>query len=149
MRTEGFYTKDTGASPDRRSAAAVEVHRAVFSTRKMLIVAPITAASIWSLVEVRWELLAAHTSLQVLALIASKVVIIFLAVAALAGWTFPQVLFVFLCGVGVFAIGSALPMEYGVSKELFWLSAVECFIKAIVVASYTYWRVDRPSENLS
>lgn len=102
--------------------------------------ASVLLACLVSLIELRWEIVELDTPTQLLALGASKLIIIALAFASIGGPSWMRVWFVFVSGAGLLAIAPALPSELSVSVPIFWLSVFECFTKLAVVTTYVNWQ---------
>jgi len=102
--------------------------------------ASVLSACLVSLIESRWEIVGLDTSIQLVALGASKLIIIALASASIVGPSWVRVWFVFVSGAGLLAVAPALPSELAVSAPIFWLSVFECFTKLAVVTTYVNWQ---------
>jgi|SRR5471032_726337 hypothetical protein len=103
--------------------------------------ASVLLACLVSLIESRWEIVGLDTSTQLLALGASKLIIIALASASILGPSWVRVWFVFVSGAGLLAVAPTLPSELAVSAPIFWMSVFECFTKLAVVTTYVNWQV--------
>jgi hypothetical protein len=90
----------------------------------------------WALIEAPMELGGSISSTALLAVVVSKVLIGLIGTAAFANLRFARQVFTFICGVSVFAIAPALPLEYTRSVAIALMSTVECVVKAVCVASF-------------
>ncbi|MEX3919692.1 hypothetical protein AB4Y43_26190 [Paraburkholderia sp. BR10872] len=104
--------------------------------RNLLFNASVIAVCVWAVIETPLELGGALDRTGLLALVASKVLLGFIGTAAIANLRFTRQVFTFICGVGVFAIAPALPLEYSRSVAIAIFSTVECIGKAACVASF-------------
>jgi hypothetical protein len=96
----------------------------------------VIAVCVWALIEAPLELGGALNSTALLAVAASKVLIILIGMAAVLNLRFARQVFTFLCGASVFAIAPALPLEYTRSVAIAIFSTVECIAKAACVTSF-------------
>ncbi|SPB14394.1 hypothetical protein NOV72_01636 [Caballeronia novacaledonica] len=98
---------------------------------------------IGSLIEIPLDTGASIDSNRLLFVLAPKLVMIFIGVAAIADVPFARQAFTFICAVSVLAIAPALPIEYGryISIALL-VSTVECIGKSVCIATFAImsWR---------
>jgi hypothetical protein len=104
--------------------------------RDLLFNASVIAVCVWAVIETPLELGGALDPTGLLALMASKVLLGFVGTAAISNLRFARQVFTFICGVGVFAIAPALPLEYSRCVAIAIFSTVECIGKAACVASF-------------
>lgn len=90
----------------------------------------------WSLIEAPLELGGADVHAGLLALLASKLVVLGTGLAAVTKARFARGIFAFLCGASVLAIAPALPMEFNHSFPIAVFSSIECFGKAACVMAF-------------
>ncbi|MGF6732900.1 hypothetical protein OKW50_005045 [Paraburkholderia youngii] len=102
----------------------------------LLFSASVIAVCIWAVIETPLELGGAHDPTALLALVASKVLLGLIGTAAVANLRFARQFFTFICGVGVFALAPALPLEYTRYVAIAIFSTIECIAKAACVASF-------------
>jgi hypothetical protein len=87
-------------------------------------------AMIWVWVELPWELLASSTKGQIFAVLVSKLIFLLAAVLTVMGSAWGRYPFLFICGLSVWAIAPALPMEFEKFPLAFILSTGEFASKA-------------------
>jgi hypothetical protein len=87
-------------------------------------------ATIWVWVELPWELLASSTEGQILAVLVSKLIFLIAAILTVMGSAWGRYPFLFICGLSVWAIAPALPMEFEKFPLAFVLSMGELVSKA-------------------
>jgi hypothetical protein len=92
----------------------------------------------WAVVEAPLELGDSIDLSCLLALVASKVLIGLIGIAAIANLRYARHVFTFICGVGVFAVAPALPLEYARCVALALFSTVDCLGKAACVTSFVF-----------
>jgi hypothetical protein len=114
-------------------------HKAPLAHRAMQISIALVCA--WSIVETPWELSPADGMTRVIALVLAKCLLLGVGAAAFFAVRYARPFFAFLCAASVFALASALPLEYAVARELFSLSLIECVCKIALVGSYATWYV--------
>ncbi|MGF6289908.1 hypothetical protein [Paraburkholderia youngii] len=102
----------------------------------LLFSASVIAVCIWAVIETPLELGGALDPTALLALVASKVLLGLSGTAAIANLRFARQFFTFICGVGVFALAPALPLEYTRYVAIAIFSTIECIAKAACVASF-------------
>jgi hypothetical protein len=90
----------------------------------------------WALVEAPLELSGPIDSSLLLAVVATKVLICLIGMAAVANLHIARRIFTFICGASVFAIATALPLEYTRCVSIAIFSTVECIGKAACVALF-------------
>ncbi|MFM0205022.1 hypothetical protein PQR53_34960 [Paraburkholderia fungorum] len=83
----------------------------------------------WSLVETPLEIGALNLNTWLLALAASKFIVILIGTAAIARVRGARTVFALVCGISVLAIVPALPFVYTRSVGIAVISAVECVLK--------------------
>ena len=105
----------------------------------------------WALIEAPLELDGLINSAYFLAVVASKALMCLIGAAAIANLRFARQVFIFICGVGVFAIAPGLPLEYMHCFSIALISTVECFAKVACVALFVIASLtgDSGGENLS
>jgi hypothetical protein len=108
-----------------------------------LFKASIIVVCSWAVIETPLELGDSSDLTSLLALVASKILVGLLGIAAIFNLRFARHVFTFICGVGVFAVAPALPLEYTRSFSLALLSTVECLGKAACVTSFAIASVKR------
>jgi hypothetical protein len=135
--------RDAPAAPseETRPATGLLVPADPISKPSRAFVVSVLLACLGSLIDSHWEIVGMDTSSQLLALGSSKLVLVALAYTSIAGPTSLRVWFVFVSGVSVLAVASALPSELAVSPPIFWLSLFECITKLAVVATYVNWQL--------
>ncbi len=87
-------------------------------------------ATIWVWLELPWELLAGSTEGQIFAVLVSKLIFLLAAILTVMGSAWGRYPFLFICGLSVWAIAPALPMEFEKFPLAFVLSAGELVTKA-------------------
>ena len=87
-------------------------------------------ATIWVWVELPWELLASSTEGQSFAVRVSKLIFLLAAILTVMGSAWGRYPFLFICGLSVWAIAPALPMEFEKFPLAFVLSTGELVSKA-------------------
>lgn len=92
---------------------------------------------VWALLQLPFEIDTASGSVPLVALLFSKLLWVLLAVALLRQWRGAQTLFYLLCFVGLCAVVPALAVEYKYLGYAFFLSFVECVLKAGFVIACT------------
>ncbi|NVH73234.1 hypothetical protein FSB08_11760 [Paraburkholderia sp. JPY432] len=102
----------------------------------LLFSASVIAVCIWAVIETPLELGGALDPTGLLALVASKVLLGLIATAAIANLRFARQFFTFICGVSVFALAPALPLEYTRYVAIAIFSTIKCIAKAACVASF-------------
>jgi hypothetical protein len=102
----------------------------------LLFNASVIAVCVWAVIETPLELGGVLDPTGLLALVASKVLLGLIGTAAIANLRFARQFFTFICGVGVFALAPALPLEYTRSVAIGIFSTIECIGKAACVASF-------------
>jgi hypothetical protein len=122
-----------GAAAAQPSDAAW-AHKTPLAYRAMLVSIALVCA--WSIVEIPWELNATDGFARFAALVLSKCLLLGFGAAAFFGVRYVRMFFALVCAASVFALGSALPLEYAVAHPLFVLSLVECVCKLAFVVSY-------------
>jgi hypothetical protein len=101
-----------------------------------LFKASVIAVCGWALIEMPLELGGPIDSSWLVALVASKVFICLIGIAAIANLRFSRHVFAFICAAGVFAVAPALPLEYARNVAIALFSTVECLAKAACVAAF-------------
>jgi hypothetical protein len=101
-----------------------------------LFTTTVIVVCVWALIEAPLELGGSLNSTALLAVAASKVLIILIGMAAIVNLRFARQVFTFICGASVFAIAPALPLEYTRSVAIAIFSTVECIAKAACVTSF-------------
>jgi hypothetical protein len=121
------------------ASPASRTHKAPLAHRAMQVSIALVCA--WSTVETPWEMGPADGLTRVIALALAKCLLLGVGAAAFFGVRYARPFFAFLCAASVFALASALPLEYAVARGLFALSLIECMCKIALVASYATWYV--------
>ncbi|WP_321932089.1 hypothetical protein [Paraburkholderia guartelaensis] len=92
----------------------------------------------WALIETPLDLGGAINFTTLLALVVSKILMGLFGAAAIVKLRFARQVFMFICGVSVFAIAPALPVEYTRNVLIALCSTVECLGKAACVVSLAF-----------
>jgi hypothetical protein len=122
-----------------QSGEASRVQKTPLTHRAMLMSIALVCA--WAIVEIPWELSATDGFARFAALVLSKCLLLGFAAAAFFGVRYVRMFFALVCASSVFALVSALPLEYAVAHQLFVLSLIECVCKLAFVVSYAVWSI--------
>jgi hypothetical protein len=116
-----------------------------------LFKASVILVCVWALIEAPLEISGSISCTLLLAVVASKVLIGLIGMAAIINLRFARQFFMFICGASVLAIAPALPLEYTHSIHIALFSTVECLGKAVCVATFAIASLagDSSSEYLS
>jgi hypothetical protein len=90
----------------------------------------IVLTAIWSLCELPVEILSSQTLAESIACIVGKLIWLSLTLWALSGRAMARAVFAFCCGVSTLSIATGLAAEHHFFAVGFYLSAVECLLKA-------------------
>jgi hypothetical protein len=120
-------------------APALHAQGAWLAQRAMQV--SICMVCVWAIVETPWEWDPADGLPRFIALMLAKCLLLGAGAAAFFGVRYARPFFVFLCAASVFALASALPIEYAISRELFTLSLIEWVFKTALVVSYVIWTI--------
>ncbi len=101
----------------------------------------IACVCLWSLVLAPMEIATADGSMQILALIIAKLMLLCAGCCAIANIAPLRAVFVFLRAVSVFAVAPALLLEYAVSTALFARSLIDCSLKLALVVAYAIYHL--------
>jgi len=94
-------------------------------------IASICFVSLWSLLELPWEVKAGSGYEEIAALLLSKIILLGLAALSIRGGRIARCAFLLICLMSVLAVASEIPLEYERSRTLAMLSTIECLGKLL------------------
>ena len=142
-----------GVSPDKTTADATlrgQAPRAVRRARSAhqnglltsmrssprLAQCAVIAVWIWSMVELPAELTVDASIVQTFALALSKICLTLLVYAVLLGKGYARRMLLFVCWLSILAIAPDLPLQFRYDRSGFYLSAIECLLKALTIIAF-------------